>query len=222
VWLISLWQPLFTDRYLIWTAPAFYLLVAVGWSVLWRGGVWARRVAALSITLVLVFDGINLWRQATVSIKSDVRGAVAYVIGYRAPEGPESADPLQPDGARLLGFRQYLPLVQRGSAGIEGLIVFQIPYIRHAFDYYSPVQGYEWADGLYTNHRHPDGSYVMSEAEAGRRMREMMQGHHVIWLVVTEEWMWDERGLVHAWLEENAQLESEAHFAHVDVCRYIR
>ena len=38
IWYISQWQPLFTDRYLIWAGLAFYLLVALGLAVIWRAG----------------------------------------------------------------------------------------------------------------------------------------------------------------------------------------
>jgi len=79
-------------------------------------------------------------------------------------------------------------------------------------------------------------------------MQEMTAGYDAIWLIATETAMWDERGLVQAWLEANAQrvdeahltamwderglvqawLEAnaqrvdEAHFAQVDVYRYVR
>jgi len=195
VWLVSLRQPLFTDRYLVWAAPAFYLLVALGLVSLYRLGSWSRTwlkvssgtATVLLASAVLVVNGVNLWRQATAPIKSDFRAAAAHVA------------------------ERYTP---------GELIVFQIPYGRYTFDYYFPEETYPWAEGLYTNHRTPDGSYLMSEQEATYRMQEMTEGYRVVWLVVTEMEMWDERGLVKAWLEANAQRADEAHFARVDVYRY--
>jgi hypothetical protein len=44
----------------------------------------------------------------------------------------------------------------------------------------------------------------------------------VIWLVATETVMWDERGLVQAWLEANWQRVDKEDFAQVDVYRYVK
>jgi hypothetical protein len=213
VWLISLWQPLFTDRYLIWTAPAFYLLVGLGLAHLWRfsdrtrgarsqdfGEISASSVEPLSrlafgraavlllAGIILVFNGVNLWRQATVPMKSDFRAAAAYVADRHAP---------------------------------GELIVFQIPHGRYTFDYYFPGDEYAWAEGLYTNHRTLDGAYLLSDQQTARHMRDMTAGYDATWLVATEVGMWDQRGLVQAWLEANAQRVDEEHFLWVDVYRYV-
>jgi hypothetical protein len=213
VWLISLRQPLFTDRYLIWTASAFYLLVGLGLASLWRFGARGRgarsrefgensassveplsrpafgRAAVLLLAgIILVFNGVNLWRQATVPMKSDFRAAAAYVAGRHAP---------------------------------GELIVFQIPHGRYTFDYYFPGGEYAWAEGLYTNHRTPDGAYLLSDQQAAHHMQGMAAGYDTIWLVATEVGMWDQRGLVQAWLEANAQRVDEEHFLWVDVYRYV-
>lgn len=84
IWLISLRQPLFTDRYLIWVAPAFYLLAGTGFGV----GVQRRKgvaIRGLVILAMLVIFGVNLHAQATVPIKSDVRAAAAYVESRYRP-----------------------------------------------------------------------------------------------------------------------------------------
>ena len=39
---------------------------------------------------------------------------------------------------------------------------------------------------------------------------------------ITEMEMWDQRGLVRAWLEANMRRADEAHFARVDVYRYVK
>jgi hypothetical protein len=214
VWLISLRQPLFTDRYLIWTAPAFYLLVGLGLASLWRLGdrgrgpgsrdfvgtaassakplsraALSRGAAVLLVGATLVVNGADLWRQATMSIKSDFRAAAAYVA-------------------------------DRQASG--ELIVFQIPHGRYTFDYYFPHDEYVWAEGLYTNHRAPDGAYLMSDREAAHHMRDVAEGYDAIWLVATETGMWDQRGLVQAWLEDNLQRVDAARFTRVDVYRYVR
>ena len=223
VWLISLRHPLFTDRYLVWTAPAFYLLVALGLVSLQRFGGWGRWAVVLLASIVLALNGINLWQQATVPIKSDFRAAAAYIADYHTSDEPivQAADrPIEPIEEYI--FKYYLPLVVADYPTFDELIVFQIPYGRYTFDYYFPEEKYPWAEGLYTNHRTPDGSYLMSEQEAAYRMREMTMGRNVVWLVATETTMWDNRGLVQAWLETNAQRVDEAHFMRVDVYRYVK
>jgi hypothetical protein len=226
VWLISLRQPLFTDRYLIWAAPAYYLLVALGLARVDRLGYRAfrrglgqtlgRAMVVLLTCIILVSDGVNLWRQATIPVKSDFRAAAAHVAYYREPR--ESVT--RPVNAAGEGaFRSYLPVVARG--GFDDIVIFQIPYGRYTFDYYFRVERYPSAEGLYTNHRTPDGAYLMGEQDVARRMQEITAGYDAAWLVVTEMEMWDERGLVRGWLEANARRVDEAHFTRVDVYRYV-
>jgi 4-amino-4-deoxy-L-arabinose transferase-like glycosyltransferase len=223
VWLVSLRQPIFTDRYLVWSAPAFYLLIAAGLAFFLRFGGWGRLVVAYLAGLMIISNGVNLWRQAAVPIKSDFRAAAAYVANYQPPDEPATVVPQALDETTEAHvFRNYLPLVMTSRSAFEGLIVFQIPYGRYTFDYYFPVDGYPWAEGPYTNHRGPDGSYLMSEREAAYRMETMTARYDVVWLVVTEMEMWDQRGLAQAWLDTNARRTDEAHFMRVDVYRYVR
>ena len=218
VWLISLRQPLFTDRYLVWTAPAFYLLIALGLAFFLRLGAWGRWVTVALASAILLLNTGNLWRQATTPIKSDFRAAAAYVASYRSPEMSTTQQPSD----NTYPLKYYLPLVMADYAAFNELVIFQIPYGKHTFDYYFPKDKYPWAEGLYTNHRAPDGSFLMSEQEAARRMQEMTAGHEAVWLVATEATMWDERGLVQAWLEANWERADEAHFMRVDVYRYTK
>lgn len=219
VWLISLRQPLFTDRYLAWAAPAFYLLIALGLASFLRLGAWGRWVAAALAGIIILLNTVNLWQQAAVPIKSDFRAAAAYIAGYHAPDEPIAHQrPLDEE----YDFTCYLPLVMNDCCGLNELVIFQIPYGKHTFDYYFSQDEYPWAEGLYTNHRAADGSYLMGEQEVARHMQEMMAGQDVAWLVATEVEMWDERGLTQAWLEANWERADEAHFMRVDVYRYVK
>ena len=224
LWYISLWQPLFTDRYLIWSALAFYLLIAVGLAVLWRSSEWERGAALLLVVLVLAFSGISHWRQATTPGKADFRGAVSYVAKrYGVPAARRQAvqSPAVCEGC---GYDVYLPVIESDSGDFGELIVFQIPHAKYSFNYYFPYTDYPWADGLYTNHRYPDGSYMISEAQAAEEMERMTEGYDVVWLIATEAEMWDERGLVKGWLDANLRLtdETEGEYLWVDVYRYER
>ena len=82
LWLISLRVPLFVERYLIWTAPAFLILVAQGLVAVWRR---SRPVGAIALVAVLLLNGQALWIQATTPIKSDFRAAAAFVAAHWQP-----------------------------------------------------------------------------------------------------------------------------------------
>lgn len=181
VWVISLWQPLFTDRYLIWTVPPFLLLAGNGLAFLGRYRGWAM---VPLLTAVLLVFGANLWLQTTVPLKSDFRAAAAFV-----EEAYEEGD----------------------------LLIFQIPHARYTFDYYFTPSDYASAEGLYTNHRLPDGGYQVSAETAGAHMAGLTWGHDRVWLVSTEADMWDDRRLVEQWLTATSTLAAEGHFAWVDV-----
>jgi hypothetical protein len=223
VWFVSHWQPLFTDRYFVWSAVPFYLLIAAGLACLLRLGEWGRWTALILVGLVLGLNGLNQWEQATTDGKIDYRAATAYAAANYMPSeepAPEAVVPTS-DPCPECTFELYVPLAASRYPR-EPFIVFQIPYARYSFDYYYPDNGYQWADGLYTNHRYDDGSYMMSEASADLAMQDLTAGHDVIWLFATETSMWDERGLVKAWLDSNMRLVDQAHFKWVDVYRYER
>jgi hypothetical protein len=216
VWLISLRQPLFTDRYLIWSAPAFYLLVALTLASLAIARDWTRWVVVPLLGAILVINGVNIWKQASTPIKSDFRAAAAYVVGYQEATAADQLPPSEWEPR----YRVYLPITSAGPSSFEDLIIFQIPYGRYAFDYYFPIEEYPQAEGLYTNHRTSNEVYFMGEERAARQMRAMTRGYDAAWLVATEVSMWDERNLVQLWLDRHARRVAEAHFNRVDVYRY--
>lgn len=200
LFLITLARPLFTARYLSFVLPAYLLLLACGVTALAQR---SRLLAGLLLLALLASGSWGLWRQAHTPLKADFRAATAY-------------------------------LSSRWSH--DDLLLFQIPYGRYSFEYYfhpwpvsRPIGGkyrvflplaagggelYRWADGLYTN-------AGMSPAEVDRRMAQITAGSRTVWLVATEVPLWDERGLVQAWLDEHAALTDKAEFVRVTVCRYV-
>jgi mannosyltransferase len=83
LWLVSLRGPIFTDRYLIWAAPAFYVLAGIGLATihdLWR---WLIVILLLH---VLILNGVGLYRQATVPIKPQFQLATRHIEISRAPD----------------------------------------------------------------------------------------------------------------------------------------
>ena len=82
LYLISTRVPLFVDRYLIWTAPAFYLLLARGLDQLRRRSTF---VASVCLAGLLTLNGVAIWQQSTQPIKSDLRAAASYLRQHRRP-----------------------------------------------------------------------------------------------------------------------------------------
>jgi mannosyltransferase len=205
--LLTLIRPMYTARYLIFVLPAYLLLLAAGLVAIGRH---SRLVAMLWLSVLLITSGWGMWLQIQTPLKADFRNATGYVVSHMAP---------------------------------GDLILFQIPYGRHSFDYYyrleqrheptQPVQqppggdflvflpfvtaggqgSYRWADGLYTN-------AGLSPGEVDRGMASITAGSPVLWLVATEVELWDERGLVQAWLDEHATLTDTTEFVRITVSRY--
>jgi 4-amino-4-deoxy-L-arabinose transferase-like glycosyltransferase len=207
LFLITLVRPMYTARYLIFIAPAYLLLLAAGVVAVARLSRW---LAGLWLVALLVLNGMGVWLQARTPYKADFRGATNYLASRMEP---------------------------------GDLLLFQIPYGRYSFDYYyqrylaaqaepskagSPssnggfqvfmptVAGagtYRWADGPYTN-----GG--MDAGQVDRSMATLTTGSRVVWLVATEVPLWDERGLVQAWLDEHGRVTDVAEFVRVVVTRY--
>lgn len=79
---VSLGMPIFADRYLVWMAPPFLILAALGVSALAR--TW-RPLGLITLAALLALNGVSLWVQATRPIKSDFRAAAQYVVAHYQP-----------------------------------------------------------------------------------------------------------------------------------------
>jgi uncharacterized membrane protein len=91
-------------------------------------------------------------------------------------------------------------------------IMIHAPYLHYTLNYYYP-QNYNRLDGIWTN-------ADLSQAALDAEMTSLTSGLGDLWLVASEEDLWDERRLVRAWLDENADLVTEASFEGVEVYHY--
>jgi mannosyltransferase len=80
IWWVSLRGPLFTDRYLIWSAPAFYLLIAVGVIAL---RCHLGKAMVLALLPLVVIQGHGIIAQQVHAIKPQFPQAVASVASRR-------------------------------------------------------------------------------------------------------------------------------------------
>ncbi len=196
IWSISLRSPLFTDRYLIWTAPAFYLLVGGGLAGLAQileriaarvRGVRAETGALVLLTLILLGYTGNLYQQITTPIKPQFREVSAYLETHRRPGEP---------------------------------LVFQIPYNHIVVDFYTDEPLDPWIEAPFTNWRTASGAYQVTPPAVDLQLRQAVQGRECAWLVYAEAQMWDERELVKAWFDAEAVLVTERHYHLVDLYHY--
>ncbi len=193
IWLLSLRQPVFTDRYVLWTLPAALLLVALGIQVLrsnlGRAGVPAALLLAAAIAGVWLYGG---FRQSTQTIKYDLRAAVGYVAERRTP------------GTLLLLQIPHLEYAWRYYTSDQGTDPFAGSDARLG----------RWAGGLYTNNGLDDAT---AAADVERQMRVLTAGMSDLWLIRSEPEMWDQRRLMDAWLARNGVLLERADFHGVQV-----
>lgn len=85
VFLISLQMPLFLPRYVLWSAPAFYLLASVGLDRLLAAERVGRIVARASLITISLASLAGVAAQIIYPIRPDLRGAVAYVLRHSQP-----------------------------------------------------------------------------------------------------------------------------------------
>ncbi|HXF61899.1 MAG TPA: glycosyltransferase family 39 protein [Caldilineaceae bacterium] len=200
LYLLSLRQPIFTDRYAIWIAPAAMLLLGLGVVVVrrytWGPGIDLGKALAVALVLyVLGFWLVAGWQQKTLPTKYDLRSGVRYVAERRSP---------------------------------DALLILQIPHLRYAYQYYTsdfgprPFTGGDerlgaWREGVYTNWGQPD---EIARQEVDRQMRQATAGYRDVWVLRSEVEMWDQRHLMDEWLAAHGTLVERADFHGVQVRRY--
>jgi len=85
IFLISTRMPIFQPRYVLWSAPALFLLMGVGLACLFRVERAGRLVASLLIVAVSAISLAGAAAQVINPIRPDVRSAVAYVTQRARP-----------------------------------------------------------------------------------------------------------------------------------------
>lgn len=199
VYFISTRAPVFEPRYLLWLAPAFYILAAAG--VVWvaQRKRWAGYCVGVGLSVVSL---IGLYTQIVIPIRPDMRGAASYL-----------ADQMQADDRFVFqipytryAFEYYLPRVAP-QLPLESTL--------------NP------ADGLRTLHdlrpRMIDGPYTNAGAtpqDVHVGLFPMLVRGERIWFIEAEADMWDSRSLARTWFDEHMQLVNRQFFRGVTVSLY--
>lgn len=196
IYLISLRQPVFTERYIIWIGPAAMLCMALGVRVL------AANSGRLALPLVAVFLiyiaglwGMLSWQQKTQVIKYDLRGAMHYVYTNRTTDDLLILQIPHQEYA----YRYYTS--DFGANPFEG----------------SDERLGRWAGGPYTNWGR---SEELEWPEVERHLQQATAGADEVWVLLSEASMWDSRRLMDRWLQMAGEIEEEQAFAGVTVQRY--
>ena len=201
LFLLTLVQPLYTARYLIFVLPALLLLAGIGVQRVSRRASWLGGLLAAAL---MVSSLVSVGRQAATPLKTDMRSAASYVAAHM---DADDTVVFQIPYARY-SFEHYFSRVTIAhSADSEGNSRLFFPLVR------GPARSLLWVDGLYTN-----GG--MSAAEVHSAMQRQVAERKGVWLVSTESALWDERGLVQSWLETHATATTRAEFVGVIVSRY--
>ena len=75
-------------------------------------------------------------------------------------------------------------------------------------------------DGLYVLNLNEPDRYGQGNYHTEEEMAWLLEDYSEVWLVASESWLWDSRGLTQAWLDQHARLIESASFALVDVYHY--
>ena len=196
IFLLSLRQPVFTERYLIWVGPAALLTLALGMRVLARSsGRWGIVLAAVALVYVLGLWGYVNWQQKSTTIKYDLRGAMRYVSSQRTPDDLLILQIPHQEWS----YRYYSS--EQGNNPFAG----------------SDARLGRWVGGPYTNFGEPDD---VANAAVDAHMRSATAGVREVWVLFSEAEMWDARRLMDLWLERHGQRVEQVDFAGVQARRY--
>jgi mannosyltransferase len=189
---VSLGMPIFADRYLIWTMPAFEALLALGVVALAR--VW-RPLAWVTLSACLLVSLAGVRAQSNQPIKSDFRAATQFFDAHSKP------------GDLLIYQIPYIRYTFTYYLGRSKMTP------QHAGQAPAHPLEFPWLDGPYTNSG-------MSESTLAEQMGSSTAQAQAVWLIASEVPMWDSRGLTQAWLAAHGSITDHTDFARVSVTRY--
>jgi 4-amino-4-deoxy-L-arabinose transferase-like glycosyltransferase len=196
IYLISLRQPVFTERYVIWIGPAVLLCIALGIRVLAaNSGRLALPIVAVFLVYVVGLWALLSWQQKTQVIKYDLRSAIDYVYTNRTDDDLLILQIPHQEYAYRYYTSDFGPNPFAGSDERLGW----------------------WAGGPYTNWGRPDET---EWPEVERHMQRATAGADEVWVILSEASMWDSRRLMDRWLQTAGVLEEEHTFAGVTVQRH--
>ncbi|MEZ4870082.1 MAG: glycosyltransferase family 39 protein [Caldilineaceae bacterium] len=197
IYLLSLRQPVYTDRYVIWIAPAAMLVLVLGLCALYQNaGLLGKPLTALFLLYLVIFWLYVGWEQKTTTLKYDLRSAVTYVAQKRDPATLLILQIPHMEYAYRYYTSDFSPSLWTESDAHLG----------------------KWVGGLWTNGGEAD---EQANAIVAQEMEELTAGHTELWLLSSEVEMWDNRHLMDGWLNAHAEVMESADFHGAQVRHYI-
>lgn len=160
-------------------------------------------------TLLISIGLYSLWR---IWKPIGVAGLIGLVVVSLLSLNSQATTPFKSD------FRSAAQVIGREIRPNE-MIIFQIPYVHYAFDYYFH-QSYRPIEGPYTNYPGNINGYRDSEDTVIQSLTSQFQNQQSVWLVLSEEEMWDRRHLLRQWLDSRGTVTYHALFTQVEITRY--
>lgn len=197
IYLLSLRQPVFTDRYLIWVGPALLMVLALGVSALRsNAGRLGNLLAIIAVVYLVGYWAHAGWQQKSQPTKYDLASAVGYIVEHRTP------------GSLLILQIPHMEYAYRYYSSDFGSAPFQESDARLG----------AWMGGLWTNNGLADDlAYAQVEAQ----MQQQTAGYRDLWVLRSEVEMWDPRYLMDRWLDAHGTLVDQAHFTGAQVRHYV-
>jgi mannosyltransferase len=193
---VSLIKPIFVDRYVIWIASAFVMLLALGVQVVRHsGGRWANLLAALLVSYTLIFWGWTTWQQTFTPAKTELRQAINYVADHRT-------------ASDLL----ILQIPHTHYAYRYYTSDFSVDPFKESEARLDP-----WMEGLWTRSHQEDEAAI---AYVDEQMRQRTAGYPEAWVILVEASSWDPRRLMDRWLDTHGELIDHQRFHGVEARRY--
>lgn len=185
---LSLRQPVFVDRYIIWIGPAALLIVAVGMAVVWHNAYFVSKPLTFLLFIYMSGFWLNMdWQQKQIEIKYDLRSAVSTVAEQR-----------RLDELLILQI-PHMEYSYRYYSSNQG----SYPFVG------STERLGRWMGGLWTNNGQPDD---LARSEVAAHMERVTDGLKRIWVIRSEVEMWDARHLMDEWLDLHATLVEQWNF----------
>jgi hypothetical protein len=197
IYAMSLREPIFTVRYIIWIAPAAMMALALGVQLVWRNaGILRLPLTGLLLAYLVGFWSYAGWQQKTTTIKYDLRSAVTAIAAQRDPT----------DELLILQI-PHMEYAYRYYSSDQGPDPFAEGDARLGW----------WGQGLWTNSDLTDDA---AREDVDRQMGYMTAGAQDVWVLRSEVEMWDSRYLMDAWLDQNAELVERQGFHGAEVRHY--
>jgi hypothetical protein len=196
IYLLSLRQPVFLPRYVIWIAPAAMMILALGLENVWNSrDRLTKTLAVLLLIYVTAYWGAIGWQEKHQVIKTDLRSAIAYVAEHRQPE------------ELLIIQIPNLNVAYQYYSSDQGPQPFYDGHKRLGW----------WAAGLSTA---GDLGGEAAQKQVAEQMRGLTFGATDIWVMLSETELADPDHLMTDWLDGEAKLVQQIDFRGAQVRQY--